>query len=45
MPQKADDEKTDGATLISFYFLGLMEGDCLLFMEARKALGQLVHCP
>lgn len=35
----ANDKKADGAKLINFHFPRLTEGDCLLFREARKALG------
>lgn len=35
----ANDKKADGAKLINFHFPRLMEGDCLSFREARKALG------
>lgn len=35
----ASDKKAGGAKLINFYFPRLVEGDCLLFREARKALG------
>lgn len=35
MPRKVNDEKADGAKLISFYFPGLMEGDCYLWKHKR----------
>jgi len=41
----ANDKKADGAKHTNFYLPRWVEGDCLLFREAEKALGPDVAQP